>query len=87
MEQESKIRKVLFNEVTFVIAVIGVVGSVIIGFTAPISGLSERVSLVEQEQKNAKEERTALSMELAKFRDQVTELTKTIAILNARLEK
>lgn len=35
MENESKIRKVLFNEVTFVIAVVGVVSSVIFWITNP----------------------------------------------------
>jgi hypothetical protein len=46
--EDPKFKKLLYNEVTFVIAMVGIISSLIFWVTNPTTMLSQRVSTLEQ---------------------------------------
>lgn len=65
MENESKIRKVLFNEVTLVIAAIGFISSFIFWVTNPQQSLKEEVIRLQAQV----ESNQSVAAELAKIKN------------------
>lgn len=97
-EPENKIRKVLYNEVSFVIAVVGVVIGVFIFFADP--NKSNQVALVLQDARITSQQKIVdeltrtqqndikeVKNEIAGFRSEVQNLTNSIIRLQTIIEE
>lgn len=85
--QESKIRKVLFNEVSLLIGIISFTGMAIFGFLRPYSELKAEMGLVKQQVNYQEDTNSALANTVNDLQKEVRALSDSIIKLNAILSK
>ena len=83
MGSENKIKKVLFNEVSFVIAIIGVISTFIFWVTNPAQLLSQRVGSLESTIEFQTQTLNEIKVKVGDIEDRQIEILQAIAKLQA----
>lgn len=95
MNDESKVKKILFNEISFLIAGVGLVSSLILWVTNPQVEITRRVDAIEQEVEHTSTDYDRMEQsqltDLAEIKQRLTtidnrqlELLQAVARLEAR---
>jgi hypothetical protein len=80
---DSKIKKVLFNEVSFVIAIIGVISTFIFWVTNPAQLLSQRVGTLENTLEFQSQTLSEIKVKMGRIEDRQIEILQALAKLQA----
>ena len=84
MGSENKVKKILFNEVSFIIAIIGVISTFIFWVTNPAQLLSQRVGTLENTLEFQTETLKEIKEKVEVIEGRQIEILEAVARLEAR---
>ncbi len=85
--QESKMRKILYNEGSLIIGIISFTGMVIFGFLRPYTELKAEMGLVKQQMNYQQDANADLANTVSQLQKEVRTLSDSIIELNTILSK